>query len=75
MIPFTQVFMSNVLQKEQLYQVPIVSLIEDSFMELQKTFLGFNIQITNNLLQQVDRELLTAYHDAMGLVCKSTILN
>uniref|UniRef100_A0A336LPP5 CSON009169 protein n=1 Tax=Culicoides sonorensis TaxID=179676 RepID=A0A336LPP5_CULSO len=57
------------IRKEQLYQVPIINLIEDSFVELQRIFMEFNTKITNNLLQQVDRDLLTAYHDALTIPC------
>lgn len=46
-----------------------MNLIQDSFMELQKIFIGFNTQITNNLLQQVDRQILNAYHDALEKTC------
>uniref|UniRef100_A0A336KS15 CSON013184 protein n=1 Tax=Culicoides sonorensis TaxID=179676 RepID=A0A336KS15_CULSO len=57
------------IRKEQLYQIPIINLIEDSFMELQRIFMEFNTKITNNLLQQVDRDLLTLYHDALQIQC------
>ncbi|XP_063699958.1 uncharacterized protein LOC134830408 [Culicoides brevitarsis] len=60
-------------RKEQLYQVPIVDLIENSFERMKQTFLDWNTQITSNLLQQVDQDLLRAYHDGMNLACKNQI--
>lgn len=60
---------SDFSQKEQLYQVNYVNLIQDSFTELEKTFLAFNTKITTNLLQKVDLDLLQAYHDTLLLQC------